>query len=83
MAFAAEEPRTPDTIGDISITVTDFVDPEKLGDIEYSIQILQSTGSIFRVATGNLGPHLTQGQIDALIGFMATIRTQAENELLP
>jgi len=32
---------------------------------------------------GNLVPHLTQGQIDALLNFMDTMRTKAITEILP
>ena len=83
MAFTQEIAKVPDSIGDISIVITDFINPATIGSIDYSVQILQPNGSMFRVATGNLIPHLTLGQIDALIAFMGVLRTKANNELLP
>lgn len=83
MAFTPEIAQIPDSIGDISITITDFIDPGTIGSVNYSVQVLQPDGSIFRVPSGNLVPHLTQSQIDALVAFMGTLRTKATNELLP
>ena len=83
MAFTPEQNIAPDSIGDISITITDYANPVSTDQIHYSVQVLQADRSIFRVATGDLVPHLTQVQVDALIGFMATLRTKAETELLP
>jgi len=83
MTFTTEQNKIPDSIGDISITITDYANPVSTDQIHYSVQVLQADGSIFRVATGNLVPHLTAGQISALVDFMATLRTKAETEFLP
>lgn len=83
MAFTLEPSRTPVSIADISI---DLFDPEP-GDgstagATYSVQIRMSDGSVV-VRTGNLVPHITTAQRNALMNFMATLRTQAVGEFLP
>ena len=83
MAFITEQNMVPDSIGDISITITDYVNQVSADQIHYSVQILQADGSIFNVKVGNLVLHLTTGQISALIDFMAVLRTKAETEFLP
>ena len=80
MAFTPESSKTPVSIGDISIVLTDYVG--ETDTVNYEVQVLQADGSIFRVATGNLVPHLTAGQIAALQDFMADMRTLAQG-LLP
>ena len=80
MAFTPEPPKTPASIGDISVVLTDYVGATDT--VRYEVQVLQAGGSIFRVATGNLVSHLTAGQISALQSFMAAMRTLAQ-ELLP
>ena len=83
MAFIKEQSKVPSSIGDISVVITDLEDPTENDQVHYSVQVLQTDGSIFRVATGNLVPHLTQNQINSLVAFMATLRAKAEAELLP
>ena len=80
MAFTPESPRAPASIGDISVVLTDYVGTTDT--VRYEVQVLQADGSIFRIATGNLVPHLTAQQITALQGFMVDMRTLARG-LLP
>ena len=84
MPLPQAETRTPDTIEDISITLTDYIatDEPAKQTAEYSVQVRYSDGSI-RVMTGNLVPHLTSSRITALKAFMDEIRTKAEEEILP
>ena len=79
--FISEQPKIPAAIGDIAVILTDHdgITPDQA---QYEVQILQADGSIFRVATGDLAPHLTSQQINALQGFMADMRALAQ-ELLP
>lgn len=81
MAFTPEQLRTPTAIGDIAVILTDH-DGIETDEVGYEVQVLQADRSIFRVATGNLVPHLTSQQISALQAFMASMRTLAQG-LLP
>ncbi len=76
--------RTPEAIEDISITLTDYIatDEPAHKSGEYSAQVRYDDGEI-KLMTGDLVPHLTQGQIDALMGFMDDMRVKAVNEILP
>jgi len=83
--------RNPIAIEDISITLTDYIavdegpfnpaSPAHKG-ARYNVQVRYDDGEI-KVMTGNLVPHLTQAQIDGLMGFMDDLRTKAESEILP
>lgn len=79
--FTPEQSKIPAAIGDIAVILTDH-DGIETDEVGYEVQILQADDSIFRVATGNLVPHLTTQQITALQAFMANVRTLAQ-ELLP
>ena len=76
MAFSKEPTRTPIAIADISIQL---MSPDPTGTdtptADFSVQVRYSDNTI-RVLTGNLAPHLTQAQINALQSFMASLRTQ-------
>jgi len=82
MAFTPEQPKTPASIGDISIVLTDYADIEELDTADYEIQVLQADGSLFHLASGNLVPHLTAGQISTLQAFIADMRAKAIAEIL-
>lgn len=87
MAFTPEEPKTPASIGDISIVLTDYVGMDEDGiplvdTADYEVQVLQADGSMFKVLSGNLVPHLTAGQISALQAFMSDMRAKAVAEIL-
>jgi len=75
------EQRTPTTIADISIQLTDYI--AGVDQAEYSIQVLDQDGLLIKVLTGDLTPHLTGVQKIALQDFMSAIRAQAEAEILP
>lgn len=79
--FTPEEPRVPAAIGDIAVILTDH-DGSETDEVGYEVQILQSDGSMFRLATGDLVPHLTPQQITDLQSFMADMRVLAQG-LLP
>lgn len=81
MAFTPEQPKTPVAIGDIAVILTDH-DGIETDEVGYEVQVLQADGSMFRLATGDLVPHLTPQQISALQSFMASMRTLAQG-LLP
>lgn len=81
MAFTPEQPKTPAAIGDIAVILTDH-DGIGTDTVDYEVQILQADGSIFRLATGDLVPHLTSQQKTGLQSFMADMRTLAQG-LLP
>ncbi len=80
MSFTPEQPKTPSSIGDISVVITDIEGGS--GSVNYEVQILQADGSIFKLVSGNLVPHLSAGQIAIIQTFMADIRTKAQ-ALLP
>jgi hypothetical protein len=84
MPLPQAETRTPDTIEDISITLTDYIatDEPAHQSADYSVQVKYDNGDI-KVMTGDLVPHLSSGQITALMGFMDDMRTKAEEEILP
>lgn len=81
MAFNPETPKIPAAIGDIAVILTDH-DGIETDEVAYEVQILQSDGSIFRVAMGDLLPHLTPQQINNLRSLMTDIRILAQ-QLLP
>ena len=78
--FTKEKVRTPSAIGDIGVVITDMAGGGET--IDYSIQVFDIDGTIFKVKTGDLASHLSPGQISTIQAFMANIRTKAE-KLLP
>lgn len=83
MPLPRESARTPVAIGDISIELFN-PDPTGTGDAgaTYSVQVHMSDGTTV-VRSGNLVPHITVAQRNALLSFMASLRTQAAAEILP
>ena len=79
MAFEPDVIATPQTIADISIQLTDMADGKKTA--AYSVQVAMSDGTI-KVRTGDLLPHITTAQRNALQNSMASLRTQATTEML-
>ena len=83
MAFTEEVSRTPTAIEDISI---ELFSPNPAGEgvaaASCSVQVRYDTGEI-KVVTGDLVPHLSQQQINVLMGFMADMRIKANAEILP
>lgn len=85
MAFDKAITAIPTEIADISITLTDYVaagEEAAYQSARYSVQVLYGDGEI-KVMTGNLVPHLTQAQIDGLMGFLGDLRIKADTEILP
>lgn len=81
MTFTPEESKTPASIGDISVVLTDYVNSAP-DTANYGIQVLQADDSLFCLAKGNLIPHLNGGQTTVLQDFMASVRVLAQG-LLP
>lgn len=83
MAFERQAARTPVAIAGIEIRL---YSPDPLGErppgAEYAVQVRYSDNSVDAVR-GDLVPHLTQGQISALLAFMDDMRTKANTEILP
>lgn len=83
MTFSKESTRVPERIAALEVCL---YSPDPLGTesagATYSVQVVYSTGEV-RALTGNLVPHLTQAQINALTAFMDTMRVKANNEILP
>ena len=83
MAFERQAARTPTAIGRVEIHL---FSPDPTGNeqpgAEYVVQVRYDNGE-HHTLRGNLVPHLTQGQIDALLGFMDDMRTKANTEILP
>lgn len=67
---------TPVSIDEIIVTLTNN------DQVRYSIQIRMSDETI-RVRTGDLLPHLTTAQKNAMVNFMDQLNTKAEAEFLP
>lgn len=83
MAFEPIDPITAIKIIDISTQNFDpDPDSEETQDIQYSVQVLMSDGSI-KVKTGNLVPELTAIQITTQQTFMAELRALATAQFIP
>ncbi len=84
MAFKAQEPIIPTTIGDISVVFTDFAEKGRDSTVHYSVQIMDQDGSVIRVATGDLLPHfkLTLAQKSLVLQYAGILRAKAEKEIL-
>ena len=78
MAFEPETPKVPASIGDLSVVLTDYIDAETTSTASYEVQLLQGDGSIFKLASGDLVPHLSAAQISGLLALMADLRTKAQ-----
>ncbi len=77
--------RIPESIADFSVVLTDYVaDGEDPAHQEgrFEVQVVYNNGYI-KLIQGDLVPHLTSGQITALMGFLDSLRTKAEQEILP
>ena len=83
-AFDQAISRTPVAIRDLSVVLVDYVangDEPARRTARYEVQVEYDTGEIV-VLQGDLVPHITQLQIDALIAFIAGLRIQAEEQIL-
>lgn len=81
MAFDRENNQIPTSIGLLQITITD--NPVDQDTATFIVQVLDQDGNPYKALNGNLVPHLTPAQITALQSFMAALRTQAENQIIP
>jgi len=84
-AFDPAVSRTPVAIRDLSVVLVDYV--ETGGEpahqaARFEVQVEYDTGEII-VRQGNLVPHITSAQITALISFIAGLRAQAVEQILP
>ena len=85
MAFELEPTRTPTQILDIVIQLKDGAGGEDFEPYQHArfiIDIGMSDGTV-TTRQGDLVPHITPAQRQALIDFMSGLRTQAEQEILP
>ncbi len=84
MTFTTEPTKTPTEIGAIVVVLKDTFDED--GDpfqsAHYDVRIEMSDGPTVK-RRGDLAPHITPAQRAALMSFMSTLRTQAEDEFLP
>jgi hypothetical protein len=87
MAFELQEPRIAVSIGDLGIKLRSRYgdldeDPEELThSAEYEFAIVFDDGSQV-IKRGNLIPHITIPQRDALLAFMDALRAQAIAQVL-
>ena len=85
MAFQQEQPIIPTAIGDFSVQLVDRASPEPDQPAQtalFEIQVLDADGNIMRLMRGNLAPHITTAQRQALMSFMSDLRVQAEQQIL-
>jgi hypothetical protein len=84
-AFDQAISRTPVAIRDISVVLVDYVasgDEPARQAARFEVQVEYDNGEII-TKQGDLVPYITQAQIDALIGFIAGLRVQAVEQILP
>jgi hypothetical protein len=76
--------QVPTTIGVIRVRLVDEDGVPANMKAYYDVDVLDQDGNKIesRGTSGNLIPHLTAGQISALVDFMDTLRTKAETEWL-
>lgn len=79
MAFDLEPTRTPASIGNVEVILKDSLADGKSAHFDVIVNF--SDGSTVH-RRGDLVPHITVAQRDALINFMAGLRVQAETQLL-
>jgi hypothetical protein len=79
MAFNPETTLTPESIGRIEVFLSDDVEQKA----EFDIAILMSDGTTQKHRRGDLVPHITPTQRQGLLDFMAALRVQAGDEILP
>ena len=87
MTFEPAQPEIPAAIGDMEHVITEYVGLDDEGNprvptITYSVQVLDQSGNVMQVLTGDEQPHLTQAQIDGLLAFIAAQRAKAVAEIL-
>ena len=83
MAFSQESNRTPTAIGTLHIVLQDPDGVAGNRGARYVIEVEDQNGDVMRTLNGDLVPHLSQAQTDAIQNFMDAIRVKAESEVLP
>lgn len=87
MAFTPPGERVPTTIKQITVMLADRIEwdgePARQS-ATYQLVVLDQEGKRmeFPADNGNLAPHLTANQITQLQAFMASLRAQAEAQIL-
>lgn len=83
MAFDQEPTRTPTAIGSIVVALKDAFDGEgtPYQSAHFDVKVELSDGTVI-TRRGNLVPHITAAQRQGLMDFMASLRAQAEAEIL-
>jgi hypothetical protein len=78
--------RTPVAIRDLSVVLVDYVEADEENparqEARFEVQVEYDTGEII-VRQGNLVPHITTAQINALKAFLTSLRAQAVTQILP
>jgi hypothetical protein len=82
MAFSQEPNRTPTSIGNIEVFLSDD-GTNKVA--EFSIKVLDQNGKVLKTVNGSLIPHLPIGGYSAanLQSFMDAVRIKAIVEIIP
>ena len=95
MAFNRQTPivQTPTTIAEVRIELIDrfivsgYSSEDNYGETlqlaSFEVDVLDQNNGKMKTLTGNLVPHLTTAQISGLQSFMDSMRTKAEEEVLP
>ena len=83
MTFAAEPSQVPTSLGSIAVTLTDNDGIAVNHIATFVIEVLDADGSLIRRRTGDLVPHLDATRKTAIANFMAWLRTEAEDKILP
>lgn len=86
MAFDTYHQPAPAAIGTLVVTLKTrpaIGSDAAIQSAHYQVEVLDADGRRINQLSGNLVPHLTQAQITALLGFMADLRVQAEEQILP
>lgn len=84
MAFQIEPTRVPVEIGNIVVILKDAVETGEepaYQSAHFDVKILLSDGTVV-TRRGDLIPHITVAQRQALMAFMNDLRTQAVQEIL-
>jgi hypothetical protein len=87
MAFNAPVAKTPTTIRRITVTLSDraaFDNNMASQSANYELVVLDQNGQhlSFTGDAGNLIPHITIAQRNALMAFLNDLRAQAETQIL-
>lgn len=83
MPFNRETAVTATGVGTMVVILkTNLDDPDVQQSAHFQLLVLRSDGSR-KSLRGNLVPHITEAQRNGLMDFMAALRTQAEEQILP